>query len=41
MTSEPIFMIKQTSIPLTGEWSFSLDKEQTGEQQGWENPDFR
>jgi beta-glucuronidase len=33
-------MIKPISIPLTGEWSFSIDKEQTGEQQGWNSPTF-
>jgi beta-glucuronidase len=40
MTSEPISVIQPTSIPLTGEWSFSLDKENSGEQQGWNNPAF-
>ena len=40
MTSEPISVIQPTSISLTGEWSFSLDKENSGEQQGWNNPAF-
>ncbi len=40
MNSEPISVMKPTSISLTGEWSFSIDKAQTGEQQGWSNPTF-
>jgi len=40
MTSQPISVIRPTSIPLTGEWSFSIDKDQLGEQQGWNNPAF-
>jgi beta-glucuronidase len=28
------------SIPLLGEWSFSIDEGQLGEQQGWANPTF-
>ena len=40
MTSEPISVMKSTSIPLSGEWSFSVDKEQVGEVQGWTSPDL-
>src|ERR1044071_3386391 len=40
MNSEPLSVMKPTSIPLTGEWSFSIDKAQTGEQQGWTTPTF-
>ena len=40
MTSQPISVIRPTAIPLTGEWSFSIDKDQLGEQQGWNNPAF-
>ena len=40
MTSQPISVIRPTSIPLTGEWSFSIDKDLLGEQQGWNNPAF-
>lgn len=40
MTTCPISAIRPVSIPLSGEWCFSIDKDQVGEQQGWENPDF-
>src|SRR5215208_3443393 len=40
MTVDPISIISPVSIPLSGEWSFSVDKENIGEQQGWKNPDF-
>src|SRR6266508_6434794 len=40
MTTYPIFAIPSVSIPLSGEWCFSIDKDQVGEQQGWANPNF-
>ena len=40
MASEPIAVMKQTSVPLSGEWSFSIDKDQVGEGQGWFNLAF-
>lgn len=35
MNTFPISVIEQTSVPLTGEWRFSVDDEKIGEQQGW------
>lgn len=40
MTPEPITGIQPTSISLSGKWLFSIDKEQIGEQQGWNKPTF-
>ena len=40
MTTNPVSAIPQVSIPLTGEWCFSIDKDQVGEAQGWANPNF-
>jgi len=40
MTTNPIPPIPHVSIPLTGEWCFSIDKDQVGEAQGWANPKF-
>lgn len=40
MTPEPITVIETTSISLSGKWLFSIDKEQIGEQQGWNKPTF-
>ena len=39
-TFEPIVTIPPASIPLSREWSFAIDKENVGEQQGWANPRF-
>jgi beta-glucuronidase len=40
MTFDPILAIPPNSIPLSGEWRFSIDKDRGGEQQGWINPNF-
>ena len=40
MTPSPMLAIPPVSIPLSGEWCFSLDKDQVGEGQGWANPNF-
>jgi hypothetical protein len=40
MTTYPILAISPVSIPLSGEWRFSIDKDQEGEGQGWANPNF-
>lgn len=40
MTPEPMLAIPSISLPLTGEWRFSLDKDQRGEEQAWEAPTF-
>ena len=39
-TTYPILAIPSSSIPLSGEWRFSIDKDQEGEGQGWANPNF-
>src|SRR6266511_4362695 len=39
-TTRPIPATPLVSIPLSGEWCFSIDKDQVGEQQGWMNPNF-
>src|SRR5574341_844561 len=40
MATRPILAIPPVSIPLSGEWTFSIDKDQAGEGQGWANPNF-
>jgi hypothetical protein len=40
MTPSPIIAIPQVSIPLSGEWRFSIDRDKVGEQQGWGKPAF-
>ena len=40
MTTYPILAISPVSIPLSGEWRFSIDKDGVGEGQGWANLDF-
>jgi beta-glucuronidase len=40
MTTNPILVISPISISLSGEWCFSIDKDQVGEGQRWANPDF-
>src|SRR5678816_1468032 len=40
MTPNPILAIPPTSMPLSGDWRFSIDKDQVGEKQGWMNPEF-
>jgi beta-galactosidase/beta-glucuronidase len=40
MTIEPISVVSPVSIALSGEWSFSVDKDNSGEKQGWTTPNF-
>jgi beta-glucuronidase len=40
MNTFPTSVIEQASVPLTGEWRFSIDNEKIGEQQGWADPGF-
>ena len=40
MKVDPIPPIPPVSIPLSGEWSFSVDRENDGKQQGWADPGF-
>jgi len=40
MTTFPILAIPPVSIPLSGEWCFSIDKDQVGGGRGWANPNF-
>ena len=40
MTTYPVLAIPSVSIPLSGEWRFSIDKDQEGEGQRWANPNF-
>jgi beta-glucuronidase len=40
MTTYPILAIPPVSIPLSGEWRFSIDKDQVGEKEGWANAGF-
>ena len=40
MTADPISVVSPVSIPLSGAWSFSVDKDNTGEKQGWKNLNF-
>lgn len=40
MTPYPVLAIPPVSIPLSGEWCFSIDKDQVGEGQGWVDPSF-
>src|SRR6266542_3514638 len=40
MPASSIAPISPVSHPLSGEWSFSIDEDQVGEQQGWMNPNF-
>lgn len=40
MTPYPMLAIPPVSIPLSGEWCFSVDKDQVGEGQGWANAEF-
>jgi beta-galactosidase/beta-glucuronidase len=41
MTVDPISVVLPVSIPLSGEWSFSVDKDNIGEKQGWINPTYK
>lgn len=40
MASAPLLAIPSVSLPLTGEWCFSIDHDQTGEKSGWADPAF-
>ena len=40
MNTYSIPAVASISIPLTGEWHFSVDQDRTGEQNGWEDSDF-
>jgi beta-glucuronidase len=40
MTIDPMLAIPAVSVPLSGEWCFSIDKDRVGEGQGWANPNF-
>ena len=40
MAVDPISVVSPVSIPLSGEWSFAVDKDNSGEKQGWTNADF-
>lgn len=39
-TAAPIAAIPSASLPLSGEWRFSVDQDDSGEQQGWAEPSF-
>src|SRR5215831_11069486 len=39
-TPKPMLAIPPGSLPLSGEWRFSIDPDQVGEKQGWAKPDF-
>jgi beta-glucuronidase len=40
MTADPISVVSPVSIPLSGEWSFSVDRDNSGEKQGWTTSNF-
>jgi beta-glucuronidase len=40
MTASLLTAIPPLSIPLSGEWCFSIDKDQIGEERGWADPAF-
>src|ERR1043165_10275995 len=40
MTKSPILAVPASSIPLTGEWCFSVDPSNSGEQNGWADSAF-
>src|SRR5919109_5198532 len=40
MATDPMLAILPVSIPLSGEWYFSIDKDGDGEGQGWADPNF-
>ena len=40
ITTYPLVAIPSVSIPLSGEWRFSIDKDGVWEGQGWANPNF-
>ena len=40
MSADPIPALLPVSIPLSGEWCFSIDRDRAGEKQGWFDPDY-
>jgi beta-galactosidase/beta-glucuronidase len=40
VTALPIVAISSLSLPLSGEWRFSIDRDQVGETQGWFVADY-
>ncbi|MGB8981290.1 MAG: sugar-binding domain-containing protein, partial [Anaerolineales bacterium] len=40
MSADPIPAVLPVSIPLSGEWRFSIDRDRAGEKQGWFDPDY-
>lgn len=40
MTVDPMSVVLPVSIPLSGEWSFSVDTDNIGEKQGWMSSTF-
>jgi beta-glucuronidase len=40
MNTDSIPAVISTSVPLTGEWRFSVDQARTGEQNGWADSSF-
>jgi hypothetical protein len=38
--TSPIVAIPSASLPLSGEWRFSVDKDKVGERQGWAGPAY-
>lgn len=40
MTPSPMLAIPPASMPLSGEWRFAIDEDQTGEKAGWATPGF-
>src|SRR5919198_3726234 len=40
MTPNPMLTIPPTFMPLSGEWRFAIDQNQTGEKQDWMNSAF-
>jgi beta-glucuronidase len=39
-TASPIAATPPASLPLSGEWRFSIDQDELGEQQGWAKPSY-
>lgn len=40
MNTDSIHAVASSSVPLTGEWHFSIDQDRTGEQNGWAGSSF-
>ncbi len=39
-TPEPIKAVERAAIPLSGEWRFAVDRDSSGEAEGWADPGF-